>query len=731
MDQMARVENRRRQISQYDAMQAQPSQLLEECKSQEILKLARETPECQTPVPAIKREEESEHIRMLKKQIAGLQEEFRRNKIHWQAAHSRLRSQVEALTKQNLDLQDELGISEHQKMETQRNHGAVDIINRRSETPLSAAILRGTSSQESVEERPLQDNYKSLIDVHVRRKIAFDDLAHNDRNAQCPSSGHRGSTKVPHPNVGSSLAMFSIKAEKNIGLPCRAISLSTWGGQGKDTTVSPCQERAELLSCRSTSEDAVFSNSLNTDILNSTPLADVEIQMMEHLGHKRAQRFKKASRPKSVPATGRKTPEGDHSTFEKTEKKPTLLRRASSCSESKVGGEVKEEIKYLDGKVKQLFTDGRRITTYPNGTKMEISTDKKTATVTFYNGDIKKILADQTVIYYYADAQTSRTIYPDGLEVLQFPNDQIEKYHPDGTEEIIFPNQTVKRRYGGGFEETIFPDGTMVKIEKNGDKTIHFRNGQKEIQTAGSKRREYPDGTIKTVYGQWETKNVAEQLMKKTGQQRTAAVLQFPISIANMSSIQIETEGSFLVPSTPCDISPKDLIQHSPLRMVLASAPEDKDRVVECLKGGQVTNQIRSLSVYLCRWAWAGQERRGILKRPYSSTEILVMMSSKAKLSTEEKMKKNDIDFDVRTPQLNMPRYGEDKKGDQERLDVEQLNFSEMWQQRLTLFTFIMLLEKGKMKRREIVLPNTATHSRLFCKQPSRVFIELGRLKQK
>lgn len=28
-------------------------------------------------------------------------------------------------------------------------------------------------------------------------------------------------------------------------------------------------------------------------------------------------------------------------------------------------------------------------------------------------------------IYYYADAQTTHTIFPDGLEVLQFPNNQI------------------------------------------------------------------------------------------------------------------------------------------------------------------------------------------------------------------------------------------------------------------------------------------------------------------
>ncbi|XP_039199706.1 centromere protein J-like isoform X3 [Crotalus tigris] len=531
----------RRQISQYDAVKTHSSHLLEECKSQETWKLSREKPECQTPVPAIEKEEESEQIRMLKKQIAGLQEEFRRNKIHWQAAHSRLRSQVELLTKQNLALQDEFGISEHQKMETQRKHGAVDVINRRSETPLSAAILRGTSSQESAEERTLQDNHKSLIDVQVRRKISFDDLAHKDNaqatrrtllksesqktargeqrtrssskmlnNRSLTPTGQRTPPPAPF-QIQKASPRFTSDQQQNHG---RNTPISVSNRCINKNTVPSLYVKGVCSSTSGTSEDAAFSNSLNTDILNSTPLTDVELQMMENVDHKRAQRFKKASRPQSVPANGRKTPEGNLSTLEKTEKKPTLLRRASSCIESKVGGEVKEEIKYLDGKVKQLFTDGRRITTYPNGTKMEISTDKKTATVTFYNGDIKKILADQTVIYYYADAQTTRTIYQDGLEVLQFPNDQIEKYHPDGTEEIIFPNQTVKRRYGGGFEETIFPDGTVVKVETNGEKTIYFRNGQKEIQASGSKRREYPDGTVKTVYanGQWETKNVPEQV---------------------------------------------------------------------------------------------------------------------------------------------------------------------------------------------------------------------------
>lgn len=70
---------------------------------------------------------------MLRQQISGLQEEIRRNESHWQAAHGQLRSQVEALTKQNLQLQDELRVSKHQRMEAKRNHGSVDSIEKGAE----------------------------------------------------------------------------------------------------------------------------------------------------------------------------------------------------------------------------------------------------------------------------------------------------------------------------------------------------------------------------------------------------------------------------------------------------------------------------------------------------------------------------------------------------------------------------------------------------------------------
>ncbi|KAG3290564.1 TCP10-containing, partial [Ictidomys tridecemlineatus] len=187
--------------------------------------------------------------------------------------------------------------------------------------------------------------------------------------------------------------------------------------------------------------------------------------------------------------------------------KPAPFGEAARPTDTTRGEEQVEEKQYPDGKVEQTLSDGRTIVTFPNGTKKEISADRKTITTRFYNGDVKKVKPDQTVIYYYAEAQTTHTTYPNGVEVVQFPNKQTEKFHPDGSKETVFPDGTVTQLKGGR-EEIVFPDGTVVIVKRNGDKTILFSNGQKEIHTAQFKRREFPDGTVKTVYcnGCQETK---------------------------------------------------------------------------------------------------------------------------------------------------------------------------------------------------------------------------------
>ncbi|KAF5892749.1 centromere protein J isoform X1, partial [Clarias magur] len=122
-----------------------------------------------------------------------------------------------------------------------------------------------------------------------------------------------------------------------------------------------------------------------------------------------------------------------------------------------------EEITHTDGKIEKMLPDGGRLTVFPNGTRKEVSADGLSVRVTFFNGDIKQILPDQRVIYYYAEAQTTHTTYPDGMEVLQFPNNQMEKHFIDGHKEIIFPDQTVKNLYPDGREVTVLADGTIIQ----------------------------------------------------------------------------------------------------------------------------------------------------------------------------------------------------------------------------------------------------------------------------
>ncbi|MED6286068.1 hypothetical protein CHARACLAT_002124 [Characodon lateralis] len=178
---------------------------------------------------------------------------------------------------------------------------------------------------------------------------------------------------------------------------------------------------------------------------------------------------------------------------------------------------LQEVITHPDGKIEKVLPNGDRLIAFPNGTMKEVSADGLSAKVTFFNGDTKQITADQRVIYYYAEAQTTHITYPDGMEVLHFPNNQTEKHFADGRKEITFPDQTVKNLYPDGREESVLTDGTIVQVNPDGTKEIHFNTGQKEIHTAEYKRREYPDGTVKTVYnnGRQETRYPTGRLRVK------------------------------------------------------------------------------------------------------------------------------------------------------------------------------------------------------------------------
>ncbi|NXH80919.1 CENPJ protein, partial [Edolisoma coerulescens] len=115
----------------------------------------------------------SEEMEILKQQIAGLQEEFKRTESYWHAAYSKLRDQVELLTRQNTELRDELRVSEHQRQKAEKIPKAMNFTDRKSETPVAEAILRGTASSSKPEESSWRDNHKSYSISHMGLKTSL------------------------------------------------------------------------------------------------------------------------------------------------------------------------------------------------------------------------------------------------------------------------------------------------------------------------------------------------------------------------------------------------------------------------------------------------------------------------------------------------------------------------------------------------------------------------------
>ncbi|CAG9791492.1 unnamed protein product [Diatraea saccharalis] len=148
--------------------------------------------------------------------------------------------------------------------------------------------------------------------------------------------------------------------------------------------------------------------------------------------------------------------------------------------------------------------DGSKELRFPNGNTKFISSDGNYSKFVYYNGDIKEnFYSEGRIKYFYAETKTCHTTHADGLEVLEFPDGQVEKRYKDGSSEIRLPNGSIRYfdpKNEHVREEWRFPDGTAITVSAAGDQRIVFSNGQVEVHTTDHKRREFPDGTVKLVY---------------------------------------------------------------------------------------------------------------------------------------------------------------------------------------------------------------------------------------
>nr|XP_044617459.1 T-complex protein 10A homolog 2 isoform X1 [Equus asinus] len=453
-------------------------------------------------VAGLSREDsQAQEMLRLQQQISELREVVRRQEAWWAAAHCRLQNQIDALLTQNLELlRDGPRASELQRLQAKKTHTAFLPPRRKSDTLVSESNFGKTPPPTADEE---------IAPKHVGRQSHSATFV-----GQRPSSQNPISIKIER--IDSGKRMSCGDGDKTLS---RSLQVRSAMPTGRDI---PSEDEPTVFEDEKAAHPSSQSLQKSNGRKSPVPAANVSLKEDEPAADGNDTSTSPSQSPVGSSPAQVQTDEFPGSSPNVAEPQNLPVEAVSSPNalqhmDTKIKKEEKaEEIQPPGGQVEQALSDSCKVIAFSKGTEKDTSVDKKTTNISaekkttvlwFLNGDVKKILPDQRVIYRHTSAQTMHTIYPNGLEVVQFPNGQTEKFYPDGSKEIMFPDGTVKHLKDGQ-EEIVFPDGTTVSVERNGDKTIVFSNGQREIHTAQFKRREYPDGTSKTVYcnGHQETK---------------------------------------------------------------------------------------------------------------------------------------------------------------------------------------------------------------------------------
>ncbi|XP_074641974.1 uncharacterized protein LOC141899510 isoform X2 [Tubulanus polymorphus] len=465
------LEKLKKEMAEFEKQKDEELKNLHEFKEQEMKKIKKERKlfeKYQKESRAIPDKRDREEIETLRLQLADLQEEMKRKESRWTSNSNRQRNRIEQLEQETVELRDEIRILEKKRLELWQKQE--NIKNDKSEIPVLKKLESSTGSNESKLHKPTNSNIRLTLQKP------------NSTTSQKPA---QTTLQKPVQTMTTSLAVINGKPP----------SVVVTKQLTRVKTAAPTREQILRGSVEmedrddSDGDDAEAEEVPRTNISLMNSCSGTQLNLPDSL---------KIIERKTIPR-----------------KCQTHFSLDTACIDK---GDLQfEEVRHKDGKRERIYSNGAREIIFVNGTRKEISPDGQSVIVSFFNGDIKQVMPDKRVVYYYADAQTTHTTYPDQLEILQFPNNQIEKHYPDGTREITFPDHTMKYLFPNGAEESIFGDGTVIRVEANGDKTMEFPNGQREIHCQSYKRREYPDGTVKTVYpdGRQETRYSGGRLRVK------------------------------------------------------------------------------------------------------------------------------------------------------------------------------------------------------------------------
>ena len=414
---------------------------------------------------------ERDEIERLRKQLSELADEFKLKESRWMANNNRLKERIEALEQEKHELKQELQLIEKQRIDSLMQTNQPHAFNGDVPKPLKANLNQVVAPHLPTAPNcnPMQPNPNIML---LKRSISEKSLSSStsSSSSSCSSSSSA--------SIGSSTGSSSTQAVQSNYFHQETNQMMP------QQSYASLQPVAALNYAPSLSSRKSFSP---TGVLNQKSV-----------------KFKLDYQPQQ-PLT-----EYDKESSQNTSNNSSYTG-GSTCSNSEElvstqggGGRqvrVRETRHFDDKHVEKYLEDGTTLTVFPNGTVKEVSGDKRCTFVKFFNGDRKEMNHDTgTETYFYAETNITQIIYSNGMQILKFPSGQVEKHHTNKTREIIFPDKICKFIYADGSEESRLPNGTCIKVDPHGDKIIEYPNRQREIHTKEYKRREYPDGSIKTVY---------------------------------------------------------------------------------------------------------------------------------------------------------------------------------------------------------------------------------------
>ncbi|XP_012146674.1 spindle assembly abnormal 4 isoform X2 [Megachile rotundata] len=421
---------------------------------------------------------ERQEIQSLKEEVEKLREEIYVKESRWNAAQSRQKCQMRILKMENSKLKQEVERLQNLKKGSVKNKGKLGTIsNTRVIHQINKQLDIQLKESKNVNTPPDDSNKKSenMIDAkHMERNEHDRDSSKNimsKKLEKCQTSMvniakkrslYENLIKEATSDIREIHEQSSTSENLNSDLNDRLRKLSTKTNTEENNCNKSCEE-SDLVFNHSTSNNKIQSQVQN-DYAHALSPAKVCTED-----------YNEKSRPTSL-----------HESFHNA-----YVENTTSQDNTNINKQCVRQIQHADGSTEYQF---------PNGNIKKVFPNQGLTRLIYYNGDIRETNKDGKIKYFYASTQTWHTTMPDGLEILEFSDGQVERRSHNGTVEVLFPDGSVRILEADGTEKWTLPDGTLIQILTNGEKVLTLPNGQQEIHTKTHKRREYPDGTIKFIY---------------------------------------------------------------------------------------------------------------------------------------------------------------------------------------------------------------------------------------